>query len=895
MLEVNRSPELKSIAVDLFDYLTQTHIERTGFNLYDHKFGSLIANEIFAMTKTDEVFSALYSFSLDETLPLKKHYQDLLEKTEKEYREYGNDKKPLEFINAISSLQVVLGDLCFYDDELEEAGIYYKNAVYALRSIEQEKMNLDQLYIYVRNMLKLGIIYEKRKQNDAAFMIYGELCKRIIHERHISHKYLEEKIGVAAREEEKGSEKLIFIKSSTDANYPKDKIYSDSVAFPPLDEKGRENEEKTKEYATAQPLSFKHLSPNTNDILFKKMSYEGLKLFYLPFIAKLQIIEKSHVGGITLNHLEQTEREFRFLTSIIDHEEANILEAEFFSRIADILYYKNFDLKCLKGKHLNDYSHKNEKNNKDKKKTENAEHVSCTVCYYYYKALRLLLKKRNKETISVSDLFQECVEQTNDNCNVKFCTTLARILSDWGNVFFSCDKIKKKQKQKKSNLNDDDTSCYFYNRNTTNLSDLSKALLKEQKDNIETILDYISSESEEENRNGIKEIFCDDDNKRSYLSKFDVAFAMYAISLQAYRKANLYKRSAYQIHKILYLFRAYKIYNPIKWEDGLETCVKELSRKALYYLLYSADSVNVLELLKRKKDFDIDTIEKKIPLKNLLVDTEITRIRILVKELELGANLTPKTIRDFYKMQITSPYEVDYCAIARIMKLRMKAIVNFNAYKMLVGDCYNEHDLDKEIKTFLRRKKFNAEAEEIFIDYFDLDKKNINIDIFEKIIAEAIFCLKKITRLLKTMGDTHLFDHRFIGKIHSWTSFWVRRYEIYKELPLKEIGKKEIDEKLKKLLGEGWQEELSGYYEDQQALSHYYKSLEMHNEGKTYHNTISKMCYLEDDFNDRCDHFNIAVERHNILNKKIEKKIEDLKTLYSTSRLHDIENYFWKQ
>jgi len=71
MLEVNHAPELKSVVVDLLNYLAQVHINRSNFSLSEYKFDGLIANEIFAMAKTDEVFSALFSFSLDEMLPLK--------------------------------------------------------------------------------------------------------------------------------------------------------------------------------------------------------------------------------------------------------------------------------------------------------------------------------------------------------------------------------------------------------------------------------------------------------------------------------------------------------------------------------------------------------------------------------------------------------------------------------------------------------------------------------------------------------------------------------------------------------------------------------------------------------------------------------------------------------
>ena len=97
---------------------------------------------------------------------------------------------------------------------------------------------------------------------------------------------------------------------------------------------------------------------------------------------------------------------------------------------------------------------------------------------------------------------------------------------------------------------------------------------------------------------------------------------------------------------------------------------------------------------------------------------------------------------------------------------------------------------------------------------------------------------------------------------------------------------------MEQYLGEEWREQLSGYRENQQALSHYYKCLEMHSGGRAYHNMIDTMVYLRDDFNDRSDHFNIAEERHLIVNGKIMDKINAIKDIYKDSKLYKMENYF---
>jgi len=724
-----------------------------------------------------------------------------------------------------------------------------------------ETMSMGQLYLFVRNMLKLGLVLEKRKQYDFAYLTYGELCKRIIRERNIAISEL--KAGIALR---KSGEKYVFVKTFTKdkakENKNEEKLikeaknYYDNLAPHEI----TPNNEMIVDVLTAkpQPLFFKNISPNTNDVLFKKMTFEGLKLLYLPFIAKLQILEKSHVGGITCNHLKQLDREFEFLTSVIDHQETKILEADFFSRVADVLYYKNSDLKCKKGK------------------SQNKNH-SCTACDYYRKALFRLL---NETTMPLSkieskikkvtplDLLEKSIKNIENNYNMKHCTVLARILSDWGNVFYSCDKRGKNQ------------DCYLDKTKCSNTPNKFKVNLF-----IMRCINYVKSES-----NGLTI----DLNKKN-ISKMEIAFAMYAVSLKAYSKANLFKRSAYQINKMLRLFKSYEVYKDID----------NLGKKAIRSLWYAAEDLNVFEVNKRKKDFGQKEVNEKIPLQNILVDSEISRIRVLVKDLELKASKTHKDLKKYYDLHITSPYSINYSISARIYQLRLKSMVNYKMFKVLVGDNFvniwettNDdwstenkiEELSKFINHILTSKSIGKKIKRIFsINETDLDNKKLRLKAFERLIAESISCLKETVRLSKTIGETYFFNHSFMGEMHYKLSFWVRIYEAYS---LCKSEESKIDDYLKNYIGEEWKEKLSGYYENQQALSHYYKCLETHSEGRAYHNMIDKMCYVKDDYNDRSDHFSIAEERHNILNGKIKERINKIKDRYKDSDLYKMDKYF---
>jgi hypothetical protein len=223
-------------------------------------------------------------------------------------------------------------------------------------------------------------------------------------------------------------------------------------------------------------------------------------------------------------------------------------------------------------------------------------------------------------------------------------------------------------------------------------------------------------------------------------------------------------------------------------------------------------------------------------------------------------------------------------------------------------------------------KKFNQENP-------PEEKTEYALNLIEQLIVESIFCHKEIIRLSKTMGKSYLFNNQFLAYHYDHLADWMRIYAAYKnvkEYSLREKGldnkntekritkwtgesdaekvqenknrlntlfKKSnslIDRYLQYYYGESWEREsMNGYYVDSEnALLHYYESKGTHNGGKSYHNLIENMYYLQDDFNDRSIHFNIALERVAVNSRHMEARLEELKTRNKKSHLHDPKRYF---
>jgi hypothetical protein len=519
---------------------------------------------------------------------------------------------------------------------------------------------------------------------------------------------------------------------------------------------------------------------------------------------------------------------------------------------------------------------------------------------------------------------------------------MAQILSNWGNVFFACDGCKHK-------------CCSVYKDQIQNTEN---KIIENQF--WKPWYEFISGKYDD-----LKDLL-----KTGNYSKMELALIMYALAEKHYKRANDYKRSAYQITKILQVFRfcvknlKINIKRGNKEYDELDV-IKSLSQKAIRCIYIAYEETTILELNKRRKDFD-KTPTDKIPLREILVDSEIKRIIIVVKSLELKLHkklnkgvLKTEFLQKYYKLNIVSPYGINYSVSARIYRLSLKSTLNWETYQAILkelGIPRGEDNKYTELVYLLRKiSEKNPTVtviDTIFKDYYyypETEKKLLYLKVFEKLVAETIFCFKEIIRLSKTVGETYLFNHSMRGDIYYYLADWTilleaylvlkeltkdmrnfRNYQDYinnyqdyinsnsklekalDELVLSESARNEnqegftniltrigqylkdshIEEYMKDYLGDEWRENISGYYDNHNALTHYYKCKETHEEGKTYLDMIDNMFYLREDFNDRSDHFNIAVERHLILSGQIDDNIKQLKKRYAESKLHEVDNYF---
>ena len=84
-----------------------------------------------------------------------------------------------------------------------------------------------------------------------------------------------------------------------------------------------------------------NFTPEKSDMLQKLVVFEDINYIYQAIIAKLFLMEKMKVGGISYSALEVAESEFRYLHNATNMNGKYVIAADFFQKVSSVLYYKN--------------------------------------------------------------------------------------------------------------------------------------------------------------------------------------------------------------------------------------------------------------------------------------------------------------------------------------------------------------------------------------------------------------------------------------------------------------------------------------------------------------------------------------------------------------------------
>lgn len=336
LLEVYKIPEFRGFINSILGYLVQTHIIQIPCGLYQFKFRKQISEEISLASKVSEKVSAIFNFTLDESQSVKRHYVDMLNSYQEKMAK-GVTISP----HTIAGVHHILGDLYMSDEEYNLAIFEYQAA---LKELGKEKVNNTDPHCatvtlaYIRNMLKLGMAFEKRRTYTSAYNTYNEVIDRLIHFREFN----EMEFGLKYAEQQTYhwpySEAVLYHDGKMEENEKKKIKDIRPEAYEKEKEKG--SSYRTKGQYMISDFSYQ-LTPEKHTVIQRLAMLEDTQIVYQALLAKLFINEKIELGGITRANLDVIEGEYKYIHLTANEKEKFLISTDFFRRLGDIMYYKN--------------------------------------------------------------------------------------------------------------------------------------------------------------------------------------------------------------------------------------------------------------------------------------------------------------------------------------------------------------------------------------------------------------------------------------------------------------------------------------------------------------------------------------------------------------------------
>lgn len=348
LLKTSKAPELRNSVTSIMEYLTQIHISRITIGLNEYKFHKSIAEEISMMSKMSDEASALFNFTLDESLSVIQYNTRLLNyyiELDRKQREHSSEKR---YGSIISRIHSNLGDLHYWDEDYYAAALEYRAAIESLFSDKTTYSFLTKL----RCMLKLGLTYESRKLYPNCYQIYTRIIKFLVENRWVDEK----KFGLSSQESRthgwKGKRPTLYLNESWRWSGSRDREAFEKEFKHKIFEGDHNRNERNDDGGpietkfgfnfdeTVSTLS-QDLTKEKSDVVGRLTLFEEVRYVYQAILAKLSVIEKMDMSGITQTNIDVAEGEFRTIHKSVNVREKFVISADFFRKLAEILYYKN--------------------------------------------------------------------------------------------------------------------------------------------------------------------------------------------------------------------------------------------------------------------------------------------------------------------------------------------------------------------------------------------------------------------------------------------------------------------------------------------------------------------------------------------------------------------------
>ena len=342
LLNTNKTPELRDSMSSIMEFLLQTHIAVITSGVFQYKFHKQIAEEISMLSKTSEEAAAIFNFTLNESETVKRYNTRLL-------WHYSNlaQKSPARnsYRMVVGRIHENIGDIYFSEEDYYRAIHEYRSAV---QQYSYPVITSKNILPYLKCSLKIGVSYEYRHTFENAYMVYCQIINNLVHLRWIEEDELGLDYTMRLTNDWRIKQTLLVNSGSLDSLNDDDsnaklRRHFKSGLLEDIRDKNSMNFHPVYSINSDRAISSLacNFTPEKSDLFLKLTVFEDVKFVFQAIIAKLFVIEKMEASGITQSSIDVAEAEFMTLYSTTNHNEKFIMAADFFGKLASILYYKN--------------------------------------------------------------------------------------------------------------------------------------------------------------------------------------------------------------------------------------------------------------------------------------------------------------------------------------------------------------------------------------------------------------------------------------------------------------------------------------------------------------------------------------------------------------------------
>lgn len=610
-----------------------------------------------------------------------------------------------------------------------------------------------------------------------------------------------------------------------------------------------------------------------------QLLFRNIRTMHLALLARLYVLEKLDTNGITAGHIRKTCQMFHYLF----RNSGNLVKADFYRKLGDILYYKNSAFQNLFSVGLRS--------------------GICNAKECYLTSLDALLSLK----LNAEDKDDELCKRIYEKVYEERSKLIRKISNDVSrdyvihHIALACESMGH-------------VSLYDYDENNWKI-------------NIRSLYNIVDTF-----KNGKTPIEKPENYLIRALFYYKAAAYMYNLSCERGLSVKCHKEMLYTL--VMYFRHLSDRKLQIEEVKDIITLLDYIAQRALVSIYRQKEHIyqseeNVLKWIQGKEMYEEVQYSdvSASPESEAIFYEYYTALLELYKKCPRNADLQKK-LTAFYRSPIMTGKQPCQTLDTMIVNLKLKAQFN-TCFLYQIFKCKNLCDITfEQINTYMNGT-MNGFAVDVFFPEYNTKGNNSEDelqerrkDLLEFLVADSLFCLTRIAEVLTPMRDTTLFNNSFKANIYYTllqnSTLYKRLYCFYTygdEAYTDFLIDKSLDDKVTELSGTPTNnpnlERRDAFFKRvayltrkstpsntyipylaERSIYFYTRARQMHTQGRTYQEVMRNLHFLNSDLTNDTMQFYLAAERLYWKTGEMGNREKALKETYKDVSTYNIENYY---